>query len=151
MSVKSQLKLEGVVTIRLIDKKSGKTVYEKRVKNAIMGGLALAVCAGLAGDPNFPFPKITSVSLRDENDNVIKFLMEESMTVREWRSYSDHYDVHVVFKDTSSDAYTVVNVNLGGQGNTTSYSLARQTNLNVAKAADQVLVVDWVINVPFQA
>ena len=153
MSVKTPLKLEGIITIRLIDKKSGKTVYEKKVKNAVLSPLAQHICGTLAGDNNYPLVPISLVSLFDAGDNPIKDLSPP--TTLEHRGYSDHWDVHAVFRDTSSDEYTVARVDLVASGTvgegTYTYNIARQRNLNVAKTADQVLVVDWVINVPFQA
>ena len=76
------------------------------------------------------------------------------MTTREWRHYSDHEDLHIVFRDTSSDEYTVGSVALWADitkdSTSYQYTLAVQKNLNVSKASDQVLVIDWVINVPYQ-
>jgi len=154
MSVKTPLKLEGIITIKLIDKKSNKVVYEKRVKNAIHQNFALVVCAALAGDESYPYPVADRVELWDTGGNYIKGLGESQMTTREWRHYSDHEDLHIVFRDTSSDEYTVGSVALWADitkdSTSYQYTLAVQKNLNVSKASDQVLVIDWVINVPYQ-
>ena len=143
------VKARGTLNIKLVDKKTGRTVCEKKLENDLHAGFASAVCGELAGEENVYLGKIDAVELYDANNNLIKTLSPPS--VLEHASYEDHDEVHARWEDASSDSYTVDKVFMIAKYtiDTAEYTtnIAFKTGVNTSKAADQKLIVDWTIAV----
>ena len=104
-TVKETVKVRGVLNIKLVDKKNGRVVYQKRLENDLHAGFATAVCGELAGEENVYLGRIDKVELYDASNNLIKTLSPP--TVLERISADDHEETHARWEDSSSDSYTV--------------------------------------------
>lgn len=145
--ISDKLRADGELTIKVVDKNTGKVVNEVKQKNDLASGFSSGICGELAGESDVLLGAIDTVGLYNSAGGLIKELTPP--LTREHRMYTDHDDVHVHFEDASSDVYTVATARMESSYGTTVRQIAFKTGLNVAKAADQKLVVDWVINVYF--
>jgi len=147
---------KGELAIKLIDRKTGEVIEEKKLENDIASGLSFTIARVLAGYTDAALGKADGVSLWDASGNLIKFLDESMMTAREMITGTSDYKLHVTFRDASTDAYTVYEARLRftatpPSGGTYTSTVARKTGINVNKTADKVLVVDWTVVFPFSA
>jgi len=145
-------KMRGQVTIKLIDKRTGSEVFNESYENDIDSGLCLAISSQLAGVAGPALGPIKYAYLYNAAGALLKTLDETYRTVLERIAEASDYKVHVVFRDATTDAYTVGRVELrmvDAAGFETRVVV--KSGLNVAKTADKVLVVDWNIVFPFTA
>jgi len=149
--LKDVLKVEGEISIKVVDKKTNKVVKEVKEKNVVLSGFASGVCGELAGETDTRLGVIDTVYLYDSGDNLIKYLGETERTDLVHHTYTDHDDVYVKFEDTSTDTYTVARADLETGYNGYSRLICRKTGLSVSKASDQKLIVEWTIKVYFGA
>ena len=103
--MKEKVAARGFISIKLIDRKTGKVVEERKLENDLHAGFATAVCGELAGEENIYLGRLDTAELYDANGNLIKTLSPPSVLER--ASYSDHEEVHAKWEDRSSDSYTV--------------------------------------------
>jgi len=147
--MREKVTARGFLNIKLIDRKTGKVIEERRHENDLLGDFAIGVCGELAGQANVLLGKLDYVDLYTPDAAFIKSLSPPETL--EYLEYADHKEVHAVWKDKSTDSYTVGTVYMWSKYtiNSTEYTrtIAVKDGLNVSKGADQVLVVDWTIAV----
>ena len=147
--MRERARVKGFLNVRLVDRKTGRVVEEKRIPNTLDGEFAIGVCGELAGEENVLLGKLDEVKLTDPNGNEIKRISPPSVLER--RSYTDHEEVYAKWEDRSTDSYTVDAAAIKAKYtiDTTTYDrwIAYTSTGGVSKAADQVLVVEWTIAV----
>jgi hypothetical protein len=135
--MKLEVRVEGKVTIRLIEK--GKVVKEVEAKNAVSNNFAVSLANAMAGTSStnkFYYPN--QVQLYDSAGSLITTLSNPSIS-----------GLQATWTDTSTQAYTVASVKIIGKNayDTTTAEIAKATGLNVSKAADQALQVVWTVSI----
>lgn len=147
--MKSGIRAEGKITIKLVDRNTGIIVSEKTLRNDININFAEDLASILAGMSGYDIGQLDKVELYDSSSALIKELSPP--TTLERLAGADHYDAHSVFEDDSTDEYTVAEAYLHYKWDSTYRCIAFKRGLNVSKAADQKLVVDWTISVYFSS
>jgi len=135
----STLAVRSELTIKLLDEE-GRVVEQFTFSNSTHSELAQLLTEAWATGATVN--AIDAIELWSSPTQVIKTL---APTTRETRSYSDHYDTHVVAEDESDEEYTVERVFAKGGGKNYFF----QKGLSVQKASNRKLIVDWVFNVYF--
>jgi hypothetical protein len=149
MEGKPTVKVEDVLTIEIIDRKTGKVVSKSQSKKSLMDGGSVILI-------NFIADKLTDadlfknwhyVYLFDSSKNIIKYLSGTWGSVGSGANYN--YCI-LTATDDSSDAYTTA---YQGMYHRTDASVIGQMSIVQAqsktKGADQILRVTWEVRVPF--
>ena len=145
----SGVRAEGKITVKLINKHTGRVDFEKTMKNDIHINFAEDLASILAGMSGYDIGQLDKVELYDSASALIKELSPP--TTLERLAEANHYDAHSVFEDDSTDEYTVAEAYLHYKWNSTYRCIAFKRGLSVSKAADQKLIVDWTISVCFSS
>jgi len=140
-------RVKGILNIKVVDKNTNRVVSCERLENDLHQAFAEDLANTLVGTSGYAVGKIDKVTLYDTGNAYIKDLTPP--TTLECLSYSDHYEAHAVFEDSSSDEYTVGLVDLIAVRDSVSRIVAFKSGLSVTKTADQKLIVDWTIAVYF--
>ncbi|MEM1542901.1 MAG: hypothetical protein QXV82_09760 [Ignisphaera sp.] len=145
----STIKTEDLLTIEVIDKKTGKVISKETTRKSLGDGgsnILINFIAGKLTDADL-FKDWKYVYLFDGSKNLIKYLTGAWGTVGSGANYN--YCV-LTATDDSSDAYTVV---YEGLYHRTDGTVLGQMNVwqqqTKTKGADQILRVTWEVRVPY--
>jgi len=143
--IKDEIKIEGIVTIELIDKKTGKTVYKGKSKNTVLWSGATELLEAVIGSPVGAW---SHLNIFKPDKTYIKSI---TGSFSEISSEVGYYYVRFTAQDTSSDAYTTRYLGLASvnQADFVRQNLANDYGTNVTKDSDKTLNVTWEIRIPF--
>jgi hypothetical protein len=149
MEGKPTVKVEDILTIEIIDRKTGKVVSKSQSKKSLMDGGSVILISFIADkltDADL-FKNWRYVYLFDSSKNIIKYL---SGTWGSLGSGANYNYCILTATDDSSDAYTTA---YQGMYHRTDASVIGQMSIVQAqsktKGADQILRVTWEVRVPF--
>jgi len=143
-------RMRGQVTIKLIDRETGRELHSESHRNDIAIDFPSAIANMLIGAAPPHLGPIKQCLLYGSAGNLIKTLDETYRTVLEATAEGANIKVHVTFRDSTTDAYTVAGVTLRMVDASGKVSeVVYKAGLNVSKTSDKVLVVDWSIYLPF--
>jgi len=156
---KENIRLEGIVRISVVDRKTGKVKNTVEIKNTTLYPLASLIRSMLvgnwAGNNYVNDMKITYIALGGSTKNLIKTLTNPSVSLT---SGSGYYGAVFSAQDSSSDSYTVNyvamgnNTVLGGPSSgdvTTQAYFAQALSTPVTKGSTDILNIQWEVRVGF--
>jgi len=143
-----KINMKGKVTVRLINKNTGKVDYEKTLENVIIQNGAYCLMYGLTGiqSPG----AITRVILFDSSKNAITPISGIWGTIQDSGSA---LSCKITCTDSSSSSYTFRYLTLDkSYAQQPVYSggyFANDRGSNITKASNQTLTIEWTISVSY--
>ena len=145
-----KINIKGKVTVRLINRDTGKVDYEKTLENVIIQNGAYCVMYGLTGiqSPN----AITRAILFDSSKNPVTPVSGTWGTIQDSGSA---LSCKITCTDSSSASYTFRYLTLDrSYPETPVYSggyFANDRGSDITKASNQILTIEWTISVGYNA
>jgi len=156
---KENIRLEGIVRISVIDRKTGKAKNTVEIKNTTLYALATLIRSMLvgnwAGSNQINDMKITYIALGKSDKSLIKTLSNPSVSLT---SGSGYYGAVFSAQDSSSDSYTVNYVSMGNttvfggvntSDMTTNAYFAQALSSPVSKGSTDILNIQWEVRVGY--
>jgi len=156
---KENIRLEGIVKISVIDKKTGKVKNSVEIKNTTLYTLASLIRSMLvgnwAGSNQINDMKITYIALGKSDKSLIKTLSNPSVSLT---SGSGYYGAVFSAQDSGSDSYTVNYVAMGNNtvlagpssgDMTTNAYFAQALSTPVVKGSTDILNIQWEVRVGY--
>jgi len=146
--IKSSVKVKDVLTIELIDKKTGKVVERKTMSNVLTGLGSIDLLLAIRGEAGYG--AWNKLNIYDTAKNFIKSV---TGTLSTPTSGAGYYYVQLVAQDTSTDSYTARYFGL-------HYNVVNQYVQNnfcadygspVTKGSDQTLKATWELRVAYSS
>jgi len=156
---KENIRLEGIVRISVVDRKTGKVKNTVEIKNTTLYTLASLIRSMLVGNWSgnnyINDMKITYIALGGSNKNLIKTLKNPSVSLT---SGSGNFGAVFSAQDSSSDSYTVNYVSMGNDtvlaGPSTSditpqAYFAQALSSPVSKGSTDILNIQWEVRIGY--
>jgi len=143
--IKDEVKIENIVTIEVVDRKTGKVVMRKQGKNVILWSGATELLEAVIGSPVGAW---SHLNIFNPDKIYIKSVTGSFGDILGGLGY---YYVQFTAQDSSTDSYTTRYFGLASvnQADWVRQNVAYDYGSSVTKGADQTLKVTWEIRVPF--
>jgi len=147
-----KLNVKGKVTIKLINKDTGKVDYEKTIDNVMLINGAYCLMRGLTGKspPTFTPTPADNIALFDTNKN---FVVGFGGTWGDIVDTGTSLQCTFTATDSSNATYTFRYVGLHLPDVTTpafeTVYFANDRGSNITKESNQILTIQWTITIPY--
>ncbi|MEM2868695.1 MAG: hypothetical protein QXR84_09475 [Candidatus Bathyarchaeia archaeon] len=148
MRIKDKIKIDNIVTIQLIDKKTGKVVSEKTGRNVVLSRCSADLLSVIRGV--WTVVAWDDVNIFTPTKTFIKTISGSYTTVQPGTGYNF---ITLTAQDTSNDTYTCRYFGLcyESQSDFTLQSFAYDYGSNLNKGSDQTLRVTWEIRIAYSS
>lgn len=148
MREKDKIKIDNIVTVQLIDRKTGKITSERTHKNVVLSRCSADILSVIRGV--WTVVPWDDVNIFTPTKSFIKTISGSYTTVQPGTGYNF---VVLTAEDTSSDSYTCRYFGLcyESQSDYTLQSFAYDHGSDITKGSDQILRVTWEIRIPYSS
>jgi len=142
------MRIEGKVTIELIDKKTGKVVERKTGHNVLLGLGSQALLKAIKGTVDYT--AWNTLNIFDTAKNFIKSITGNLGSISLGTGY---YYVKLSATDDSTDSYTTryFGLHYSSVNAYVNNLLAYDYGSNISKASDQTLKATWEIRIAYSS